>query len=95
MSTLKTPTKLSTQLNCSPLILQRQRGNYFLQQLVKTNIASIIMDGSTNSGNLEEKVNFVVYCEKDDTAHQISICTHYLAVVSLKKDTSEGHVDCL
>ncbi len=53
------------------------------------------MDGSTDSGNLEQEVVFVVYCKKDSATQQIRSVTRYLAVITPKSGTAEGLVDCL
>ena len=53
--------------NCTKLfthfIVESQRKS-FLQHLVKTKIVSFIMDGSMDSGNLEQEVYFVVIVKR-------------------------------
>ena len=75
-------------------IAEAQR-KLFLHGLARVKFVSFLMDGSTDAGNLEQEVIFVVYCEKDEVAHQIRSATRYLAIVSPQHSTAEGLVDCL
>ena len=75
-------------------IAEAQRKS-FLHSLARTNFISFLMDGSTDSGNLEQEVVFVVFCKKDSATQQIRSVTRYLAVVTPKSGTTEGLVDCL
>ena len=53
------------------------------------------MDGSTDSGNTEQELVLVIFCEKDEAKQEIKSHTRYLAVVSPEKTRSDGLVDCL
>ena len=61
-------------------IAEAQRKS-FLHSLA-TNFLSFLMDGSTDSGNLEQDVVFVVFWKKDSETQQICPVTRYLAVVT-------------
>ena len=54
-----------------------------------------MVDGSTDSGNIEQELVFVLYSYKDDTAKEIRSCTRYLSVVSPTSSDTLGLVDCL
>ena len=75
-------------------IAEAQRKS-FLHSLARTNFPSFLMDGSTDSDNLEQDVVFVVFWKKDSETQQICSVTRYLAVVTPKSGTAEGLVDCL
>ena len=53
------------------------------------------MDGSTDSGNTEQELVLVIFCKQDEARREIKSHTHYLAVVSPEKTSSDGLVDCL
>ena len=43
---------------------------------------SFLMDGSTESGNVEDKLFLVQYCIQDDTAQEIRSCAHTVLVIT-------------
>ena len=53
------------------------------------------MDGSTDAGNMEVELVLVLYCQKDDVAHEIRSCTRYLAVVNPTHSNAEGLINSL
>ena len=90
-SSYKTPdsAKLFTHF-----IAEAQRKE-FLEAMVSNNFFSFLMDGSTDSGNTEQELVLVTYCEKDQANQEIKSCTRYLVVVSPETTNSDGLVDCL
>ena len=75
-------------------IAEAQRKS-FLHSLARTSFISFLMNGSTDSGNLEQEFVFVLFCKKDGATQQIRSVTRCLAVVTPKSRTAEGLVDCL
>ena len=71
---------------------QRQR---FLDSLNGTKFFSFMVDGSTDAGNVEQELVFVLYCYIDHKSRQISSCTRYLGVVSPESANTEGILKCL
>ena len=63
--------------------------------MVSNNFFSFLIDGSTDSGNTEQELVLVIFCEKDEARQEIKSHTHYLAIVSPEKTSSDGLVDCL
>ena len=53
------------------------------------------MDGSTDAGNIEQEMIFVLYCKRDDKAKMMRSHTRYLALLSPTRSTTEGLIDCL
>ena len=53
------------------------------------------MDGTTDSGKVEDELVVVLYCKQDDVAKEIKTCARYLSVVTPNKADSGGLVDCL
>ena len=51
---------------------------------------SFLMDGSTDSGNLEVELVFAVFCKRDDSACEIRTYIRYLAVVKPTRADAEG-----
>ena len=73
---------------------QRQQ---FCQSLSTTSTLffSFLLDGSTDAGNVEQELVFMLFCYKDDNAKEIRSCTRYLAVVNPAHTNAEGLVACL
>ena len=63
--------------------------------MVSNNFFSFLINGSTDSDNTEQELVLVIFCEKDEARQEIKSHTHYLAVVSLEKTSSDDLVDCL
>ena len=53
------------------------------------------MDGSTDAGNKEQELVFLLFCRKDDRAKEIRSNTRYLAVLTPASTTAIGLLDCL
>ena len=73
-------------------IAESQRQDFFhtLAQSTISNFFSFLMDGSTDSGNLEVELVLVVFCMKNDTAREIQACTRYLATVKPAQANADG-----
>ena len=90
-STYKTP---DSAWLFTHFIAKSQR-QIFLSSLSSNPFFSFLVDGSTDSGNIEQELVFVLYSYKDDTAKEIRSCTRYLSVVSPTSSDTLGLVDCL
>ena len=75
-------------------IAQSQRDHY-VSSLSKSHYFSFLMDGTTDSGKVEDELVVVLYCKQDDVAKEIRTCARYLSVVTPNKADSDGLVDCL
>ena len=75
-------------------IAEAQR-SMFLQSLLQVNFFSFLMDGSTDAGNIEQEMIFVIYCKRDDKAKMMRSHTRYLALLNPTRSTAEGLIDCL
>ena len=76
-------------------IAQSQR-NDFLRSFFDTHhFFSFLMDGTTDSGNVEDELIIVLYCRRDDVVKEIKACARYLSVVTPDKANSDGLVTCL
>jgi hypothetical protein len=53
------------------------------------------MDGTTDSGNLENELVVVQFCWRDETAKEIKSCARYLSVVNPNRADTDGLVNCL
>lgn len=70
----------------------RQR---FLESLSGISFVSFLLDGSTDTGNVEQELVFVQYFYKDDSARQIFSYARGLAVVSPESADNEEILACL
>ena len=75
-------------------IAQSQR-QHFLCSLSNSHYFSFLMDGTTDSGKVEDELVVVLHCKKDDVAKEIKACARYLSVVTPNKAGTNGLVDCL
>ena len=53
------------------------------------------MDGSTDSGNKEQELVFVVYCKMDDLTKEVRSETRYLAILNPSLTTADSLLNCL
>ena len=69
---------------------QRQDFFHFLSESGNSKFFSFLMDGSTDSGNLEVELVLVVFCVKDDSSCEKQARTRYLAVVKPTRGDADG-----
>ena len=67
----------------------------FVHSLSNSSFFSFLMDGTTNSGKVEDELVVVLHCKKDDVAKEIRSCARYLSVVTPDKVDTDGLVNCL
>ena len=75
-------------------IAQSQR-NHFVRSLSKSHYFSFLMDGTTDSGKVEDELVVILHCKQDDVVKEIRTCARYLTVVTPNKADADGLVDCL
>ena len=75
-------------------IAEAQR-SVFLQSLSQVNFFSFLMDGSTDAGNIEQEMIFVLHCKRDDKAKMMRSHTRYFAILNPTCSTADGLIDCL
>ncbi len=76
-------------------IAEAQRGAFVDLLSSKVRFVSFLMDGSTDSGNKEQELVFVVYCKVDDVTMEVRSETRYLAILNPSCATAVGLLDCL
>ena len=75
-------------------IAQSQRDS-FVSSLTNLHYFSFLMDGTTDSGKVDDELVVILYCKQDDVAKEIRTCARYLSVVTPNREDSDGLVDCL
>ena len=75
-------------------IAESQR-NDFLRSFSSSPFFSFLIDGTTDSGNVEDELIIVLYCKRDDIAKEIKVCARYLSVTTPDKADTEGLVKCV
>ena len=56
---------------------------------------SVMMDTTTDAGNIEDELFVLLFCKKDDAMQRITSCTRYLCVKKPERVDAQGLVDCL
>ena len=76
-------------------IAESQRIEFLRSFCSESPFFSFLIDGTTDSGNIEDELIVVLYCKKDDIAKEIKSCARYLSVVTPDKANTEGLVKCV
>ena len=56
---------------------------------------SLLMDGTTDAGNVEDELIAILYCTKNDVSQQITTCTRFLSLHSPPKANASGLLQCI
>jgi hypothetical protein len=67
----------------------------FLRAFSKHNFYSILMDGSTDSGNIEDELVLVQYRTQDQSAEEIRSCARYLSLQVPTRANADGLIQCI
>ncbi len=59
------------------------------------NFYSVLMDGSTDKGRVENELFVMLFCRKNDTLQEIQTCARFFCVMEPSKADADGLVDCL
>ena len=71
----KSFTHFIAQSQCDHFVRSPSNSHYF----------SFLMDGTTDSGKVEDELVVVLYCKQDDVVKEIRACAKYLTVVTPNK----------
>ena len=76
--------------------IARSQKHAFLSKLFsESHFYSLLMDGTTDAGNVEDELIVLVYCNKDDANQQMKTCTRFLTIEAPKKADASGLVKCV
>ena len=67
----------------------------FLRSLSNSHYFSFLMDGTTDSGDVEDELVVLLYCKRDDVVKEIRTYARYLSVVTPNRTDTDWLVDCL
>jgi hypothetical protein len=59
---------------------QRQQFHY---DLSSRHFYSILMDGSTDKGRIENELFVILFCKRDDEIQEVRTCARYLCVLEM------------
>ena len=76
-------------------IAKSQRQAFLSSFFSTSHFYSLLMDGSTDAGNVEDEVLVLVYCNKDDANQQMVTCTRFLSIEAPEKADASGLVKCI
>ena len=62
----------------------------FLNSLPGGGFFSLLMDGSTDAGNLEDELIVLVYCRMDDAEQEMTTCSRFLSLHNPQKADASG-----
>ena len=63
--------------------------------LGSTNLYSILMDGSTDKGQIEDELFVILYCETNEQVMEMRTTARYYCEMEPKKTDADGLMDCL
>ena len=63
--------------------------------LASCHFYSVLMDGSTDKGRVENELFVILFCKRDDSLQEIRTCARYFCVLEPTKADSDGLVECL
>lgn len=75
-------------------IAEAQRQEFHLS-LSSQHFYSILMDGSTDKGRVENELFVILHCKKDEEMQEMKTCARYLCVQEPLKADADGLIDCL
>ena len=87
--------KNDVSAKCFTHYLAQSQRDHFVCSLSKSHYFSFLMDGTTDSGKVEDELVVVLHCKQDDIVKEIRTCARYLSVVTPNKADTDGLVDCL
>ncbi|XP_065903507.1 E-selectin-like isoform X3 [Dysidea avara] len=67
----------------------------FFAQLSKSKFYSFLMDGSTDTGHVEQESVMALFCNKDDSAGKIKTCVRLLSLMTPDRADADGLLKCL
>lgn len=76
-------------------IAKSQRQGFLTSLSTSTRFFSVLMDGTTDVGNVEEELIAIVYRALDDTSRQVATSSRFLSLHSPKRADAGGLLECL
>ena len=67
----------------------------FLNSLPSGGFFSLLMDGSTDAGNLEDELIVLVYCDMDDAEQEMTTYSRFLSLHKPQKADASGLLECI
>ena len=67
----------------------------FLNSLSSEDFFSLLMDGSTDAGNLEDELVVLLHCHLDDNTQEMTTCTRFLSLHNPQKADASGLIGCI
>ena len=74
-------------------IAQSQRREF--HRNLTSQFYSVLMDGSTDKGRIENELFAIVYCDKKNVLKEVRTCSRYIEVLEPHKADAAGLVQCL
>ena len=75
-------------------IAEAQR-HEFHRSLSSQHFYSILMDGSTDKGRVENELFVILFSKKDDVMEEVKTCARFLCVLEPSRADADGLIDCL
>ena len=66
-----------------------------LESLSSSRFYSFSVDGSTNKGNIEDKLIIILYCTKDTVAEEVGTRARFFSLQEPKRADADGLIECL
>ena len=76
-------------------ITKSQRQDFLTKFCSESHFYSVLTDGTTDAGNLEDELIILVYCCKNDTTQEITAKTRYWSIHNPEKADADGILKCL
>ena len=76
-------------------IAESQRQTFLASFFATSSFYSFLMDGSTDTGNVEDELVSIQFCVRDDNGHMIRSNTKYLSLCVPAKSDADGLSTCL
>ena len=75
--------------------IAESKKEHLVEALSKAKFFSLLMDGSSDTGNIDDEPFLVVWCDMDSSDEIVRTNMSYLAVVRPKRVDAQGLFDCL
>lgn len=63
--------------------------------LASRHFYSVLMDGSTDKGRVENELFVILFCKQDDSLQEVRTCARYFCVLEPTRADADGLVECL
>ena len=76
-------------------IAKSQRQAFLTKFCCESHFYSVLTDGTTDAGNLEDELIALAYCCRNDTTQEITATTRYWSIHNPEKANADGILKCL